>query len=238
MYGALGGVFFFLPFALIQVYGYTATEAGASLLPIILIIFVLSRWAGVLTDKYGARIPLAAGTIIGAGGYALLAILQGDGSFFSTFLPGIALIGLGLALSIAPLTTAVMNAVHVEYSGTASGINNAMARMAGLMTIAVLGIVMLHAFNRYLDRGMDAANVPPEARELLKGERIKLAGAEIPASLRKEVRTELKGLVRSSFIGGFDIVLYIAAGLSLLSAAVGLGTIGGKEDFDKTRQRE
>lgn len=238
MYGALGGVFFFLPFALIQVYSYSATEAGASLLPIILIIFVLSRWAGVLTDKYGARVPLVAGTVIGAGGYALLAILHGEGSFFSTFLPGIVLIGIGLALSIAPLTTAVMNAVHVEYSGTASGINNAMARMAGLMTIAVFGIAMLHAFNLYLDRGMDAASVPPEVRDLLKGERIKLAGAEIPVSLDQKMRTELKDLVRSSFIGGFDILLYIAAGLSLLSAAVGLGTIGGKEDLDNTRLRE
>jgi EmrB/QacA subfamily drug resistance transporter len=238
MYGALGGVFFFLPFALIQVYGYTATEAGATLLPVILIIFILSRWAGGLTDKYGARVPLVAGTVIGAAGYALIAILRGDGSFVSTFLPGIVLIGIGLALSIAPLTTAVMNAVHVEYSGTASGINNAMARMAGLMTIAVFGIVMLHAFNGYLDRGMDAAGVPPEVRELLKGERIKLAGAEIPESLGQKVRTELQRLVRNSFVGGFDILLYLAAGLSLLSAAVGWGTIGGKEKFDKTRQRE
>lgn len=238
MYGALGGVFFFLPFALIQVYGYSATEAGASLLPIILIIFTLSRWAGGLTDKYGARLPLVAGTVIGAAGYASLALLHGDGSFFSTFFPGIALIGVGLALSIAPLTTAVMNAVHVEYSGTASGINNAMARMAGLMTIAVLGIVILHAFNGYLDRGMEAAGMPPGVSELMAGERIKMAGAEIPASLGKETRAKLQGIVRSSFLGGFDIVLFIAAGLSLLSAAVGLGTIGGKQDFDKTRRRE
>jgi EmrB/QacA subfamily drug resistance transporter len=233
MYGALGGVFFFLPFALIQVYGYTATEAGASLLPIILIIFVLSRWAGGLTDKYGAKIPFAAGTVLGAAGYLSLVLFNGEGSYFSTIFPGITLIGLGLALSIAPLTTAVMNSVDVEYSGTASGINNAVARMAGLLTIAVLGIIILHAFNGYLDAGMDAASVPRAMRDLLAGERIKMAGAEIPTSLGSEMVVKLGGIVRRSFIGGFDIVLYIASGFSLLAAAVGLATIRWKEDHDK-----
>ncbi|KAB2827159.1 MAG: MFS transporter, partial [Candidatus Dadabacteria bacterium] len=204
MYGALGGVFFFLPFALIQVYGYTATEAGASLLPIILIIFVLSRWAGGLTDKYGARLPFAAGTVLGAAGYLSLALFNGEGSYFSTIFPGITLLGLGLALSIAPLTTAVMNSVNVEYSGTASGINNAVARMAGLLTIAVLGIIILHAFNGYLDAGMDAASVPQAVRDMLAGERIKMAGAEIPATLGSEMAAKLGGIVRRSFIGGFD----------------------------------
>lgn len=228
MYGALGGVFFFLPFALIQVYGYTATEAGASLLPIILIIFVLSRWAGGLTDKYGARVLFAAGTIVAAAGYLSLALLNGDGSFFSTIFPGISLVGLGLALSIAPLTTAVMNAVEVEYSGTASGINNAVARMAGLLTIALLGIVILHVFNGYLDAGMDAAAVPQHVRDLMEGERIKMAGAEIPAALGQEMTSKLGRIVRDSFIGGFDLVLYIAAAMSLLAACIGLGTIGRK----------
>lgn len=233
MYGALGGVFFFLPFALIQVYGYTATEAGASLLPIILIIFVLSRWAGGLTDKYGARLPFAAGTVIGAAGYLSLALFNGEGSYFSTIFPGITLIGLGLALSIAPLTTAVMNSVDVEYSGTASGINNALARTAGLLTIAVLGIVILHAFNGYLDSGMDAASVPHAVRDMLEGERIKMAGAVIPPSLGADLAVTLEGIVRGSFIGGFDIVLYIAALMSLLAAATGLATIGRIEDHDK-----
>jgi EmrB/QacA subfamily drug resistance transporter len=230
MYGALGGVFFFLPFALIQVYGYTATEAGASLLPIILIIFVLSRWAGGLTDKYGARVPFAAGTVVSAAGYLSLALFNGEGSFFTTVFPGISLVGLGLALSIAPLTTAVMNAAEVGYSGTASGINNAVARMAGLLTIAVLGIVILHAFNGYLDAGMDAASLPAHARELIEGERIKMAGAEIPASLDPETAARLGRIVRDSFIGGFDIVLYIAAAMSLLAAGIGFLTIGRKPE--------
>ncbi len=238
MYGALGGVFFFLPFALIQVYGYTATQAGATLLPIILIIFVLSRWAGVLTDKYGARLPFVAGTVIGAAGYLSLALFNGPGSFLSTFFPGITLIGVGLALSIAPLTTAVMNAVHVEYSGTASGINNAMARLAGLVTIAVLGIVIIHAFGAYLDRGMDKAGIPAEVRAQMDGQRIKLAGAEIPAALGEKLKAGLEGIVNGSFIGGFEIVLYIAALMSLIAAAVGFATISGGETPVRVTRRE
>jgi EmrB/QacA subfamily drug resistance transporter len=229
MYGALGGVFFFLPFALIQAYGYTATEAGASLLPIILIIFVLSRWAGGLADKYGARVPFAAGTVVTAAGYFSLALLNGEGRFFTTILPGVSLVGLGLALSVAPLTTAVMNSAGVGYSGTASGINNAVARMAGLLIIAVLGIVIFHVFNGRLDAGMDVASVPRHVRNLMDGERVKMAGAEIPEALGPEMTAGLRRIVRDSFIGGFNMVLCIAAGLSLLAAGTGFLTIGRKE---------
>jgi ABC-type dipeptide/oligopeptide/nickel transport system permease subunit len=103
-----------------------------------------------------------------------------------------------------------------------------MARLAGLLTIAVLGIVILHVFNGYLDAGMDAASVPHHARELMDGERIKMAGAEIPAALGPEMTSKLGRIVRDSFIGGFDIVLYIAAAMSLLASVIGLGTIGRK----------
>lgn len=225
LYGALGAVFFFLPFALIQVYGYSATMAGASVLPIILILFALSRWTGELTDKYGAKLLLVAGTVTGGLGYVTLALFQGTGSYFTTFFPGIALLGLGLALSVAPLTTAVMNAVDVGWSGTASGINNAVSRMAGLMAIAAFGIVMLHAFNFSLDRELNLAGITPEVRHMLDSERIKMAGAEIPAALDPETRAVLAAMVKSSYVNGFDIVIYMAAALSFLSALVAWFTI-------------
>ena len=225
MYGALGAVFFFLPFALIQVYGYSATMAGATVLPIIIIMFVLSRWAGGLTDKYGAKLPLVAGTVTGGLGYVSLALFHGDGSYFTTFFPGVALLGLGLALSVAPLTTAAMNAVNVKWSGTASGINNAVSRMAGLIAIAVFGIVILHAFNVSLDRELDRAQVAPEVREMLAGERIKMAGAEIPPAVGPETRAVLSTMVKHSYVTGFDLVIYMAAALSFLAALVTWFTI-------------
>ncbi|MEQ9619827.1 MAG: MFS transporter [Deltaproteobacteria bacterium] len=232
MYGALGGTFFFLPFALIQVYGYTATGAGAAFLPIIVILFVFSRWAGGLVDRYGARMPLAAGTFIGGAGYLLIALLQGDGSYFTTFLPGVAVLGAGLALSVAPLTTAVMNAVRVSFSGTASGINNAVSRVAGLVAIAVLGVVILHAFNGHLDHGMDSLGVHQEVKELLDGERIKLAGAEIPAEVGLEMKAALEGLVRESYVKGFSLILYTSAALSFLCTFIALAAMRRREEAE------
>ena len=131
-----------------------------------------------------------------------------------------------------------MNAVHVEYSGTASGINNAMARLAGLVTIAVLGIVIIHAFGAYLDRGMDKAGIPAEVRAQMDGQRIKLAGAEIPAALGEKLKAGLEGIVHGSFIGGFEIVLVIAAVMSLIAAAVGFATISGRETPVRVTRRE
>jgi len=220
LYGALGGVFFFLPFALIQVYGYSATGAGATLLPIIALLFALSRWAGGLADRYGAKVPMIIGPAIGAAGYVLIALLQGYGSFFVTFFPGIILLGTGLALSVAPLTTAVMNSVHVRYSGTASGINNAVSRLAALVAIAILGIIILHAFNAHLDLGMEAREIPQSVRDMLEAERIKLAGAEIPPEVGPEMKAALEGLVKESYIGGFKLILYLSAVVSLICSFI------------------
>ncbi len=220
MYAPLGAVLFFLPFTLIQVFDYTATQAGASFLPIIILIFAFSRWSGGLVDKYGARLPLVFGSLIQGAGYILFALLSGGGSFFYTFFPGMFLLGLGLALSVAPQTTAVMNSVDIAYSGTASGINSAVSRASGLVAIAVLGIVMLYAFSSGLDSGMDIHSVPQEVQEAFKGEYINLANAEIPAGISTEVEEKLKNLIEVSYVGGFNIIMYIAAVLCALSALV------------------
>jgi EmrB/QacA subfamily drug resistance transporter len=229
MYAALGGAFFFLPFALIQIYGYTATETGASFLPIILLLFVTSRWAGGLVDMYGAKLPLIIGPSVSAAGYILIILLGGEGNYFLTFFPGMVVFGFGLGLSVAPLTTAVMNAVHVSLSGTASGINNSVSRVASLLAIAVLGIVILHAFNFHLDAAMDDNGIPQEVRETFEDERIKLAGAEIPVIVGGEMKLALEQMVRESYVKGFHLVLSIAAALSLLSALTAWLTIGRKE---------
>ncbi len=219
LYAALGGALFFLPFNLIQVQGYSPTGAGAAMLPFILLLFLLSRWAGGLVIRYGARLPLTAGPLIAAVGYALFLLPEIGGSYWSTFFPAILVLGFGMAVSVAPLTTTVMNSVEVRYSGIASGINNAVARTAGLLAIALFGVLALTRFDRELDLRLTKLGHPPSVTSFLDSQRIKLAGAEFPAALPPHTRQQLQRAVHQSFVESFRWIVLLAAGLSLAGSA-------------------
>ena len=230
LYTSLSGALFFLPLNLIQVQGYTATAAGAALLPFIVIMFLLSRWSGGLVKHYGAKLPLVIGPIIASLGFALF-ILPGvakTSSYWITFFPAVVVLGLGMAVSVAPLTTTVMNAVNANRAGIASGINNAVSRTAGLLAVAVLGIVMLHSFNHHLDLQLQTLGVPAEVKQVLNDQRTKLAGAQLPPDIDPVVGRLLKQAVDESFVAGFRRVVAVAAGLALLSALSAWLLIGGK----------
>jgi EmrB/QacA subfamily drug resistance transporter len=146
LYAALGGALFFVPFQLIGVHHYSPLGAGAALLPFVLIMFIASRWTGGLEERIGARIPLVAGALFAAAGFAGFALPANDGSYWTTFFPGAVLLGVGGALFVAPLTTLAMDSVKTEESGIASGVNNAVARAAGLVAVAGLGLVYVKSF--------------------------------------------------------------------------------------------
>jgi len=141
LYAALGAAFFLLPLVLIQVHGYSATAAGAALLPFVAILGLGSRAAGTWDGRVGPRIPLVIGPIIAAAGFAILGLSARNPSYVSGFLPGLIVVAVGMTITIAPLTTTVFDSAPTEMSGIASGVNNAAARAGSLLAIAALGLL-------------------------------------------------------------------------------------------------
>ncbi|HEY6411857.1 MAG TPA: MFS transporter [Ktedonobacteraceae bacterium] len=232
LYGALGGLLFFLPFNLILVQGYAPTEAGAAFVPFILIMFLLSRWAGGLVNRFGAKLPLVVGPGITAVGFVLFSlpgITSGASSYWTTFFPAVVVMGLGMTITVAPLTTTVMGAVEQRHAGIASGINNAVSRTAGLLSIALLGIVVLFVFNMALDSQLLALHVAPEVQRLIDVQRIKLAGITVPTNASGEVQVALKRAIDEAFVSSFRLVALICAGLALASALSAWLLIEGKK---------
>jgi EmrB/QacA subfamily drug resistance transporter len=211
LYTALNGLLFFFPLNLIQVQHYSATQAGAALLPLILLMFLLSRWSGGLIGRFGARAPLTVGTSIAAVGFALAALPGVGGSYWTTFFPAVAVLGIGMAVSVAPLTTAVMNAVPVEQAGLASGVNNAISRVASLAAVAIFGLVLVTAFQHDLGRRLDRLNLPAPQRQSIEKQRLRLAAIQTDDP-------RIKHAIDESFVFGFRRILWLAVALSLASA--------------------
>lgn len=220
LYAAIGIFFFLFPLNLIQVQGYTTTATGAAMLPMILLMFFLSRWSGGLVARYGSRAPLIVGPLIVAFGFALFAVPSIGGNYWWEFFPSVIVLGFGMAVTVAPLTTVVMNSINKDQVGTASGINNAVARAAGVLAVAVFGIVMVKAFASQLNSSLTRLMLPPDILAKLQASEIKLAGLQVPSGLSPGMQAAISGAIREAFVFGFRIVMLICAGLSLGSAAV------------------
>lgn len=219
LYAAIGIFFFLFPLNLIQVQQYSPTAAGVAVLPFILLMFLLSRWAGGLVGRDGARGPLMIGPLLTAVGFGLFAVPSIGGSYWTSFFPALIVLGFGMTVTVAPLTTTVMTSVEEDRVGTASGINNAVARVAGVVAIAVLGIVMVKAFSFWFERSVAGLSLSPSVVQELRSNEIKLAGLPVPAGLGSIATAAIRKSVNESFVYGFRMVMWICAGLSLASAA-------------------
>jgi EmrB/QacA subfamily drug resistance transporter len=219
VYAATAIFFFLFPLNLIQVQKYSATASGAAMLPVILLIFFLSRWSGGLVARYGARLPLVVGPVVAALGFVLFMVPSIGGSYWKAFFPAVVVLGLGMAITVAPLTTVVMNSADKEHVGVASGINNAVARLAGVLAIAVLGIVMVSTFGNRLNQQLAKLSVPPNVLHGIQADEIKLAGLQPPASLDVNTRHTIGQSVDEAFVFGFRLIMLICAGLCLAGAA-------------------
>ena len=228
LYAGLGGSLYFFPFVLIQVHGYSATAAGSAFLPFIIITFLMSRWAGGLVTRYGAKLPLMIGPSIAAVGFILFALPGTEGSYWTTFFPAVVVQGLGMSLVIAPLTTTALNSVEGRHSGLASGVNNAVSRTAGLLSIAVLGIFVFAAFSSGLDSRIEDLDLTPEQYAALESEKVDLGGAEVPEDVDAGTAASIERAVDEAFVGAFRLAMYIAAGLAVASALAAAVLIEGK----------
>jgi EmrB/QacA subfamily drug resistance transporter len=220
LYAAIGIFFFLFPLNLIQVQKYSTTAAGVAVLPLILLMFFLSRWSGGLVARYGAKGPLIIGPLIVALGFALFAVPSVGTSYWSAFFPATVVLGFGMAVTIAPLTTVVMNSVSEDRVGTASGINNAVARVAGVIAIALLGIVMVTAFDYRLSHNLANLALPPGVAQFLHTNEVQLAGLQPPVGLDSFIAAAVSNSIGNAFIFGFRIVMFICALLALVSATV------------------
>jgi EmrB/QacA subfamily drug resistance transporter len=220
LYAGFGIFFFFFPMTLIQLHGYSATATGGAVLPLILLMFLLSRWSGGLVNRYGARLPLIAGPLIGAIGFALFAFVPTHASYWPTFFPASLVLGFGMAVTVAPLTTVVMSSAGTDHVGAASGINNAVARLAGVLAIAVFGLIMVKTFSSHLDRSLASLALSSDVVQYIHSKAIDLANIQLPPTLNPETATAVHRAILAAFQSGFRLVMLCCAALAAASAAV------------------
>jgi EmrB/QacA subfamily drug resistance transporter len=203
MYAGLGGVLFFVALYLQQVAGYSALEAGAAFLPLTAMMFTLSRRWGRLADRYGPRWFMGIGPLIGGAGLLLLVRLDAHADYFTQLLPALVVFAFGLSMTVAPLTSTVLSAVDEKHSGVASGVNNAIARIAGLLAIAVLGAVVASRFTTVVDEKLGDRPLPPAARAAVaeaKQRSLSTAPADrVPPPERATVKRALEDASESAF---------------------------------------
>ena len=212
LYAALTAATFLLPFNLITVQGYSPAEAGAAFLPFVGTLSLLSRWSGALADRIGARPLLLAGPLVAAAGLALLARPGIGGSYWTTFFPAVLVLGLGMAITVAPLTTTVMTSIDDErHAGAASGINNAVARAAGLLAVAICGAAMVALFARDLDARLAELGATPAVRQSMAAKAEQLGDARGP-------HPAVAHAVKESFVAAFRVNVLACAVLAALSA--------------------
>ena len=206
-------------------------------MPMFVLMAFLSRYTGGLTDRYGPRLPLVVGPMIAAVGFTLFAVPgSGSGSYWTTFFPAAVVLGVGLSIVVPALTTVALNSVGARHEGLASAINNAFSQTAGLLAIAVLGVIMFISFDGGLDARLAALNLPPEARQQLEQEKVKLGGAQAPEGLDAAQSANVDRAIEEAFVSGYRVVMLVAVTMALASAVSAALLIEGKKPKGSARE--
>ncbi len=226
LYAALGACLFFVPFNLIEVQRYSPAAAGASLLPLVACVSVLSRWSGRFVARVGPRLPMVTGSVLIACAFVLLAMPGVGGSYWTTFFPGVTTLGIGLGVTVTPLTATAMGAAGSQHAGVASGINNAVARTASLLAVAALGVLLLDRFQHTLGRELDAIGAPLAIRTYVEAQRSRLAAVDLPADADASMRAAIRHALDAAFVAGFRWLMLACALLATASAIAARALFG------------
>ena len=228
-YMALTGSLYLLPFLMMQVHGYSAFVAGSVFLPFVAMAFLIGRLSGRICARFGARVPLVIASLAVAAGLLLFALPGAEyGSYWTSFFPGMVVQGFGMALVITPLTTAALGSVDSARSGLASGVNNAVTRVAGLLAVALLGMIVYATFSANLDSRLEGMDLPSGVRSELEAAKANLAAAEAPEGVGAGTEARIERAIDESFVAGFRAVMLVSAGLALASALAAALLVGGR----------
>jgi MFS family permease len=224
LYFALNGVLFFTVLNLQQIQGLSPSAAGLGLLPSVVLITLFSGPFGSLADRIGPRLQMIAGPGVAALGISLMAVFSDREGYAVAFLPGLTLIGLGMAMVIAPLTKSALS-VEESSSGAASGLNNAVARIAALLAVAVLGALMSVVFVHRLDQVIDNPALTATERQAIVSQSSKLGGVVIPDDFNPAAHQAAESAVKSSFLFAFRWAMGTSAALALGAAVISFAGI-------------
>ncbi len=225
LYFAMSGVFFFLTLNLQQIQGFSATTAGAAFMPIIILLFLISRWAGNFADKFGPRLLMIAGPLIIAAGFFLYMIPGVEANYWLTFFPATIVFGVGLGITVAPLTTVALATVPTHLSGLASGVSNAVSRVGTMLAVALLGFLMVLQFTASLEVETQDLRLAEQDHQLLKEEALKLGGAEAPATVESNLVGGIETAIDQAFVDAFRVMMGLCGVLAIVSAGVSAATI-------------
>ncbi|MCG8432785.1 MAG: MFS transporter, partial [Gammaproteobacteria bacterium] len=225
LYAALAGAFFFIPFYLINILGYSTTQAAAAFLPFIIIMSVFSRYAGSVADKYGARLPMTIGPVVTAVGYFLFMLPGAEANYWVHLFPAIIIQGIGMTMAVAPLTTTVMNSVDEENLGIASGINNMVSRTAGLLAIAAFGIVYVASAEGMLNDIASRTGLSIESLQAYFSKGGLLSPPNFDSETSAGLAQAITSVYETVFMHAFHVVMLIVALLTLMSGIISWFTV-------------
>ncbi len=221
LYAGLGAGMLFLSLNLVQVQGYSQLLSGLSFLPFTIMMILTARFAGGLADRHGPRLLLMGGPAAAGTGLLLLSFVQqtsGPAAYWTTFFPGIFIFGLGMAFTVAPLTAAVMGSVTDQLSGTASGVNNAVTRIANVFAYAIFGALAVVFYTGALQKQLSKLPLNGKQKQAVMMQAINLGNAKIPASLHSEAKAAVRKVYHASFINAYAQIMRIAALLAYAGA--------------------